>query len=397
MKKIKSIELLSGKLENKIVLVRADYNVPMKNGKVAEDYKLSTSLPTLAFLMKEGARIILMSHLGDPGGQTNKRLSLSPIADHLAKISKAKVRFVDTHNPKTIKLLASKLLGGEMLLLENLRFNAGEEANDMKFAKSLAEMADIYVNNAFAVSHRAHASVSAIKRYLPSYAGLLLRDEVISLEKALSPNKPLVVLMGGAKVKSKLPIIKKFLPVADHILIGGAIANDFLKLLDFEVGRSLVSDNDKSGQELIRMYHKAGNHKIILPMDFVVSDRKDGKGKVRVKEVGDIGKKDYIYDIGPETVRFYARFIKRANTLVWNGPMGWFENPDFQHGTMALTRFLASRSKGKAFGVAGGGETVEALKLSKMFNDVDWVSTAGGAMLEYLSGVKLPGLEKIVN
>lgn len=396
MKKIKSIEALSGKLKSKIVLVRVDYNVPLKNGKVLEDYKLTTSLPTLNFLLEEGARVVLMSHLGDPGGKANKKLSLSPIADRLSKISKAKVRFIDTNNPKTIKLLASKLGANELMLLENLRFDEGEETNDKIFAKNLASFADIYVNNAFAVSHRAHASVSAIKKYLPAYAGLLLRDEILSLEKALHPQKPLVVLMGGAKVKTKLPIIKKFLPVADHILIGGAIANDFLKLLDFEVGKSLVSDDQSAGKELVRMYNQAGNHKIILPMDFVVSDHKNGKGKVKVKAVGEIGKKDYIFDIGPETVRFYARFIKRANTLVWNGPMGWFENPDFRHGTMALTRFLACRSKGKAFGVAGGGETVEALKLSKMFDDVDWVSTAGGAMLEYLSGAKLPGLEKIV-
>ncbi|MEI8361179.1 MAG: phosphoglycerate kinase [bacterium] len=396
MKKIKSIESLKGKLENKVVLVRVDYNVPLKNGKVKEDYKITTSLPTINFLIEQGAKIILMSHLGDPGGKVDKKLSLLPVAERLGKLTKIKIKFLDTLNHKTIKHLSTKLVKGEVVLLENLRFNAGEEKNDQVFAKSLASFASIYVNNAFAVSHRAHASVSAIKKYLPSYAGLLLFDEIDSLEKALNPKQPLVVLMGGAKVKTKLPIIKKFLPVADHILLGGVIANDVLKLLDFEVGKSMTSGDSVAGMELVKLYKKAGNHKIILPMDFVVSEHKNGSGKVVVKKVGAIGKKDYIFDIGPETVSFYARFIKRANTLVWNGPMGWFENPDFRHGTMALTRYLASLSKGAAFGVAGGGETVEALKLSKMFDDVDWVSTAGGAMLEYLSGAKLPGLDKIV-
>lgn len=394
---IRSIrDLKQADLEGKLVFVRSDFNVPIKNGKIIEDYKITTALPTLQYLLLSGARVVTSTHLGDPAGKTIKSLSLEPIATKLGKLLKKKVKFSPKNTGPAVEKLKKELKDGEILVLENLRFNVGEEANDAVFAKELAKNIDIYVNNAFAVSHRAHASVSAIKTFVPSYAGLLLADEVISLDKALHPKKPLVVIIGGAKIKTKLPIIEKFLPVVDHVLVGGGIANDFLKQLGYEVGLSLVSNDDKNAAKLKKLYKKFGNKKIVLPMDFVVSKDKLGKKSIRVVKVDEVAADDYIFDLGPETIQFYTRFIKRAETLVWNGPLGWFEHKDFKHSTMAVAQVFASRSKGKAFGVAGGGETVEAIKMSKMFEYVDWVSTAGGAMLEYLSGEKLPGLDKIV-
>lgn len=383
-------------LAGKLVFVRSDFNVPIKNGRIIEDYKITTAIPTLNYLLKAGARVITATHLGDPGGKKNKALSVEPIAMHLAKLLKAPVTFEDTVIGNGLEKLKKALKPGELLVIENLRFDKGEELNDSQFARSLAGQIDIYVNNAFAVSHRAHASVSAIKKYAPSYAGLLLEQEVESLDKALHPINPLVVIIGGAKIKTKLPIIAKFLPVASQILIGGGIANDFIKQLGYEVGHSLVSDDDKNAKKLQKLYKKFGNSKIILPLDFVVASDKSGTKNIRVAKINDVQTNEYIFDLGPETIGFYARFLKKAETLVWNGPLGWFEHQEFKHGTMAIAQVFAARSGGKAFGVAGGGETVEALKMTKQFDEVDWVSTAGGAMLEYLSGAKLPGLEKIV-
>jgi 3-phosphoglycerate kinase len=383
-------------LAGKLVFLRSDFNVPIKNGKIIEDYKITTALPTINFLLKAGARVVTATHLGDPGGKKAKALSVEPIAKHLDKLLKFPVTFEDSVTSNGLEKLKKALKPGELLVIENLRFDAGEEKNDSKFAKDLAKQVEIYVNNAFAVSHRAHASVSAIKKFAPSYAGLLLEQEVESLDKALHPKKPLVVIIGGAKIKTKLPIIEKFLPVADHILVGGGIANDFIKQLGFEVGHSLVSDDEKNAKKLQKLYKKFGNSKILLPVDFVVASDQLGKKKVRVAKIDDVRESEYIFDLGPETIRFYAHHLKKAETLVWNGPLGWFEHKDFKHATMAIAQVFAARSGGRAFGVAGGGETVEALKMTKQFDEVDWVSTAGGAMLEYLSGAKLPGLEKIV-
>jgi 3-phosphoglycerate kinase len=238
--------------------------------------------------------------------------------------------------------------------------------------------------------------VSAIKKFLHTYAGLLLEDEIVHLTKTLQPQKPLVIVIGGSKISTKLPLITHFLKKADHILIGGAIANDFVKGLGYEVGKSMVGKDAAQLRRAIKIYKKAGNKKIILPLDFVVSDRLDGKGKAEVRSINNISKKDYILDIGPKTISFYAKYIKAANTLIWNGPMGMFEQDDFRHGTMAIARLIASRSTGHAFGVVGGGETVEALKKTQMIQHVDWVSTGGGAMLDFLAGQKMPGLRGLL-
>jgi phosphoglycerate kinase len=383
-------------IAGKVVFLRVDFNVPLANGKVKEDYKIIAGLVTIRFLLRYDAKIIIATHLGDPGGKKSKKYTTEPVAQRLEKLLGRKVVFVkDCIGPKVGKAV-KELKSGQVLFLENLRFYPGEEKDDKQFARQLAAPADVYINNAFAVSHRAHASVSAIKAHLPSYAGLLLEQEVSSIERALKPKKPLVVVIGGAKIGTKLPIIKNFIKNASQILVGGAVANDFLQSLGYEVGKSKVSGDAKLAKQAIAMYKKAGNKKIILPLDLVVSKKKDGKGQLAVKSVSSVAKDEYIYDIGPKTIGFYSRYLKQANTIAWNGPMGWFEQDSFKHGTVALARVMAARSSGQAFGVVGGGETVEALKMAGMFDQVDWVSTGGGAMLDFLAGEPMPGLKGLI-
>lgn len=275
-------------------------------------------------------------------------------------------------------------------MLENLRFSHDEENNDLGFAKKLAGLADIYVNDAFAASHRAHASVSAIKNYLPSCAGLLLENEIVNLNKILRPKSPLIAIIGGAKMETKTPLIKKLLKKSSRILIGGALANNFLAAHKIEIGKSL---RDKKSIALAKQFL---NKKIILPADVITGTKKDGRGEAKVKNVYQVKKNEIILDIGPETIKLYSRFIKKAKTIIWNGPMGMYESEHFKYGTLSIARAVASRSSGAAFGAVGGGETIEALKMTKMLGYVDWVSTGGGAMLVYLSGGKMPGLKGIV-
>lgn len=393
--KIKSLRQVHD-LAGKRVFLRADFNVSLKKGKVKEDYKIIAGLPTLRYLLRYKCAIAVATHLGDPGGKRVKELSTAPIAKSLAKSLGKKVIFVpECTGPKVEKALAA-LKPGEILFLENLRYHKGEEKNDKEFAEALAKPFDLAINNAFAVCHREHASVVALKKYLPTYAGLLVEEEVESLHKTLTPRQPLVVIIGGAKISTKLPLIANYLKQADHILVGGATANDFIKGLGFEVGRSVVGKDEKMLQKAVNTYRKAGNKKIVLPVDFVVSGNLKGKGRVEIKSINKIGKEDYILDIGPKTIHLYSQIIKKANTLVWNGPMGYFEEEKFKHGTMSIARLVASRASGRAFGVVGGGETVEALRKTDMLDHVDWVSTGGGAMLDYLAGLPMPGLKGII-
>lgn len=393
--KIRSIRDVK-ELAGKTVLLRADFNVPLESGTVREDYKIAAGLPTIEYLVKHKCRVAVATHLGDPGGKKVKKLSTEPVAARLSELSGIKVSFVADCLGAKVKTALKKAKAGEVVFLENLRYYPGEEENSRAFARKLAEPFDLGVNNAFAVCHRDHASVGAIKKELPTCAGFLLEQEIVNLNKILKPVKPLTVIIGGAKVSTKLPLIANFIKKADYILVGGAIANDFLSGLGFEIGRSVVGKDQRLSKKIAALYKKAGNKKIVLPLDFIVSNKLGAGGKVVLKTLNHISKNDFILDIGPRTVGFYTGFIKRANTLVWNGPMGLFEIDRFKHGTLGIARLVAARSTGKAFGVVGGGETVEALKATKMFEHVDWVSTGGGAMLEYLSGKSLPGLKGLV-
>lgn len=391
------------KIAGKKVFLRADFNVPMENGKIKDDYKIIASLPTIRFLLRYKCRIIIATHIGRPfqdkklNIENKKHYSTKPIAARLSQILDRKVRHVEDCVGLQVGTAISEMEKGDILILENLRFKKGEKKNDKKFAKELIYPADIYINDAFGVSHREHASVCAIKKFKPSYAGLLLEKEIINLKKVLSPKKPLVAVIGGAKIETKLPLLKKIRGTASQILIGGALANNFLSALKYEIGNSLVDKKSINlTKKIYSMYRLIGIKKFILPVDVIVGSKKDGTGKVLVRTIDNVKKNDYILDIGPETIRLFSGFIKKANTIIWNGPMGKFEAEHFKHGTLAIARVIASRSTGSAYGVVGGGETIEALNMTKMLNYVDWVSTGGGAMLSYLGGEKMPGLEGII-
>jgi len=400
--KIKSIRQVKN-LAGKRVLLRADFNAPIEGGRIRDDYKIVAGLLTIRFLLRYKSKVIIITHLGRPlknhklNAKDKKNYSVKPIAAHLSRLLDRKVKFIDDSIGLKANSSVAKMKNGEVLLLENLRFYKGEETNNKKFAKELASLADIYVNNAFGVSHRAHASLSAVKKYLPSYAGLLPEDEINNLNKILKPKRPLVVIIGGAKTASKIKLIKKLYKKAHRILIGGVLANNFFAAHKLEVGKSVT---DRETIKFARSFKRKNNNRrgasIILPIDVLVSKRKDGAGRPVIKNVYSVDKNETILDIGPQTMRLYASFIKEANTIIWNGPMGMFEAEHFKQGTLSMARVVASRSTGFAFGVVGGGETVEALRITKMLDHIDWVSTGGGAMLAYLGGGKMPGLDKII-
>lgn len=376
----------------KKVLLRVDFNLPIKNGKLGEDFRISAALPTINFLLKKGASIIIISHWGDPQG-SDQSLSVRKLVNRLRALSKLKVKFIpDLIGDKAMRA-ASSLRSGEVIFLENLRFHAGEKKNDKKFAQSLAVLADVYVNEAFSVCHREQASVSALSDLLPSFAGFQLADEIDNLQKIAKAVKPLVVLMGGSKINTKAPLIKKLYKSAHKILIGGALANNFFKQQGLEIGKSLF---DKGVTKDINDFFVNNNlkNKIILPIDLIV---KDNQGNSRCRLIDAVKKSDTILDIGPATIALFSLYLKKAQTIVWNGPLGKFEENPYKHGTISIATVIAARSTGKAFGLVGGGETVAALKLTKMENHVDWISTAGGAMLAYLGGEKLPGLKNIIS
>lgn len=390
--KIASVRKLKN-LKNKVVFLRVDFNVALEKGKVKEDYRLLAGLETINFLLAQGARLLIATHLGEPKGAPEAEYSVRPVALRLKVLLKKPVKFLPTTIGPKVSQAVQDLKAGEIIMLENLRFNAGELTNNDKFAKELAALADIYVNDAFAVCHRDQASVSAIKKYLPAYAGFLVEKELLALNKIIKPKKPLIIIMGGAKISTKAPIISRLYPKANQILLGGALVNNFFKYQKLEIGQSLF---DAESLVYVKKFfiNKKLVPKIILPVDVVVKTK---KGLALVRRPDEVRKDEVILDIGPETISLYAKYIKKAETIVWNGPMGKFEEPSFKQGTLSVARLVATRAGGKAYGLVGGGETIEALKLTKMEEYIDWVSTAGGAMLTYLGGGKMPGLSKIVS
>ncbi len=397
--KIRSITEVKN-LSGKRVLVRADFNVPILKGKVKDDFKIQKTIPTIEFLVGKGARVVLMSHLGRPKGM-NAALGLRPVAAHFQKAIGVPVRFIaakgnEMEEKKYFDRAQKEIEAmepGEIVMLENVRFIPGEENNAPKVARALAALADLFVLDGFAVAHRDSASVSGVTKFIPGYAGLLLSEEIGVLSKATKdPHKPLVVVLGGAKVETKIPVLKYLLSKADYILVGGQIANTYLWAKGYPVGASLVGKEFK-----VDVLKYCSNKKVIVPVDFVVGTR--GGKKVEVKEVNArfsiTDPHCSIFDIGPLTVRLFAHYIKKAQTLIWNGAMGVFETHPYEYGTYALADLFAARSKGKAFGVVGGGETVEVVKKRKLADQIDLVSTGGGAMLEFLSGKELPGLKAL--
>lgn len=388
LREIKQVKKLTGKR----VLVRVDFNVPLRGTKIVEDYKITQSLPTIEYLLKQGARVIIVSHLGRPRG-VDPKLSLKPVAQRLAKLLGKPAPVVPLVGKaawaKVIRKV-EQLKNGELVVLENIRFLPDEEKNKGTLAKELSKLADLFVLDGFAVAHRAAASVSGVAKFIPAYAGFLLANEVTILSRAIShPKKPLVVILGGIKIETKIPILKNLLPKADHILVGGGISNTYLWAKGYKTGASLVGKAFK--KDIVRY---CSNKKVILPIDVVVGDNTGKKAFVMPidKQFGITDKRMGMYSIGPETVKLFSGFIKKARTLIWNGALGWFEQPPYGFGNRAIAHLFAARSKGKAFGICGGGETVEVLKKEGLLGDIDLVSTGGGAMLEFLAGKKLPGI-----
>jgi phosphoglycerate kinase len=390
--KINSIKNLKN-LSGKTVLLRVDYNVPLEGKKIKDDFRIKASFDTINYLQEKGAKIILVSHLGRVKGEIDLNNSLKPVALYLKENLNSNLKFISEYDPKKAKKETDNLKTGEIAMIENVRFNKGELNDDKEFSKNLANLADIYVNDAFSVSHRKQASVSGVKQYLPSYAGFIIEKEVEALEKIIKPEKPLVAIMGGAKISTKAPLIFNLYDKADNILIGGALATIFFKTLGYEIGNSYC-ENDVANSILNKMKEEKYLKKIILPIDVVVQNQ---KGFVRQCVPENIKKDEAILDIGPETIGLFAKHIKKANTLIWNGPMGKFEEHSFRQGSLSVARSIASRAKGPSFGVLGGGETIEVIKMTKMSEYIDFISTAGGAMLAFLGGKELPGLNKIVS
>jgi len=395
--KLKSLKDVKN-LRNKTVLVRVDYNVEIKNGKILETERIERSFATINYLIKNKAKVILISHLGSPGGKKIVKFSLKPIFKYLNKISKQCVYFADDCLGEKVVRQVAQLKGGQILLLENLRFNPGEEKNDAKFAQQLASLADLYVNEAFSVCHRTHASVLAITKYLPSYGGLNLVDEVNNLSRLLKGFKrPAVAVIGGVKISTKIKVLENLLKKYDQVLIGGALANNFLAAQKIDIGKSFY---EKEYVGLAKKLMKKFSRKLILPIDYKVSQSL--KSSVNGRELNMAGLKSmrdrnfYLVDIGTKTEYFFEGFINSAQTIVWNGPMGIFEIPEFSHGTDYIAQKVAIHSRGKAFGVVGGGETIAVLEKLKIKGWPDFVSTAGGAMLEFLEGKILPGLKPLM-
>jgi len=380
LKNIKNIKNIKGKR----VILRLDFNINLKNNKVLKDsvWRLERSIPTIKYLLRKKAKIIIVSHLGRPKGK-DKNLSLLPVSNYFSKLINKKIEFW-SNDFKEYYQDSLNLDNGDIVMLENIRFYEREKYNCKRLAKSLSKLGDIYVNDAFAVLHRKHSSVLAITEYLPSYAGLLIQKEVNTLEKVLN-TKGLVAIFGGFKVKTKIKLLKKFINISDKILLGGVLANTFLKAQGYSMKASIIE------KDSVNLAKRLMNNKIILPVDVSVATSLKSKN-YKIINVNNIPKNGSALDIGSKTIKEYSKILKKAKIIVWNGPLGYFENINFSKGSKDLAKEII---KFKIKTIIGGGETVYLITKNKMRDKFYFVSTGGGAMLAFLEGSKLPALEKL--
>ncbi len=381
-------------VKGKRVLVRVDFNVPMHDGKVADVSRIERNAPTITEIADKGGRVVLLSHYGRPKGRDPKE-SLKPVAAAVAAIIGRPIGFADDCVGEVAERAVAALKPGDILCLENTRFHPGEENNDIDFAKRLARLGDIFVDDAFSVAHRAHASVEAIAHLLPAYAGRAMAEELEALNMALhAPDRPVTAIVGGAKISTKLDLLGNLMTHVDTLIIGGAMANTFLLALGKPVGKSLVEPDLVPTARDILAKAKAGGRRIVLPVDVVVAPKLASGVATRVVAVDAVGATDMILDIGPRSVEQAISVLARSKTLVWNGPFGAFEHEPFDAGTVAVAEAAAElTADGRLVSIAGGGDTMAALNLAGVTARFTYVSTAGGAFLEWLEGKTLPGVE----
>jgi len=382
-------------LKDKKVLLRVDLNVPIKNGTITETSRIEKIIPTIKLLVQKQAKIIILSHIGRPKGKIVKGMSLEPISKKLASLLNREVLFDNNLIDENTISKVNNIQSGSIMMLENVRYNEGEESNDQKFSKKLSKLGHIYINDAFSCSHRAHASVEGITKYLPSYFGLQITEEINALKKITSEiKKPVTLIIGGSKISTKINIINNLIKKFDNIIIVGGMANTMLGNTGIKIGKSICENDSKHLVKEILENSKKYNCKITCPVDVVVSKSLDGEGKE--KNIEEINDDEIILDIGTKTINSIKTIINNSNTILWNGPAGYFENANFQNGTKQILEAISQKTlNDKIFSVAGGGETVAAINKFKKSNSFTFVSTAGGAFLEYLEGKTLPAIKAL--
>ncbi len=383
-------------IKGKRVFIRADFNVPLDDNLIiTDDRRIRSTLPTINYAIDEGAKVILSSHLGRPKGKVDPRFSLAPVAKRLQRLLNKEVVFAPDCIGGQVENLVEKMNNGDVLLLENLRFHPEEEKNDEEFAKSLAKLADIYVNDAFGAAHRAHASIAGITKFLPSAAGFLLKKEIEYLRGAIdNPIKPFVAILGGAKVSGKIGVLENLVGKVDKVIVGGGMAFTFIKAMGYEIGDSLVEDSMLETAERIRIKLKDSKIKFYLPVDCVIAEHTGPDNVIKIVPTQEIPKGWKAYDIGPASVKLFSEALQDAKTILWNGPMGMFEVDAFTRGTFDIARAVADAY---AMTIVGGGDTDLAVHRAGVSNFITFISTGGGASLQLLEGKELPGIAALTN
>ena len=382
-------------LKGKKVIVRVDLNVPMKDGVITEVSRIMKILPTLKLLIQKEAKIIILSHIGRPKGKVVNGMTLEPVSKKLSSFLNSEVLFNKNKiNEKTL-IDINKIPDGSIMMMENIRFYEGEEKNEDSFSKKIASLGDIYVNDAFSCSHRAHSSIEGITKHIQSYCGLQFIEEVNALKRITSKiTRPVTCIIGGSKISTKIKIISNLIEDFDNIIIVGGMGNAMLKNTGVDIGKSVCDEGYKDLVEEILKKSKTHNCQIYYPLDVVVSKTLDGKGMI--KEINEVNNDEMILDIGPKTITSINNIIEKSNTELWNGPAGYFENPNFANGTKRILEIIADKkAKNKIYAVAGGGETVAVINKFEKLESFNFVSTAGGAFLEYLEGKELPGISAL--